>query len=178
MPPLPDHPQALLDLFDSLPPVGSAEMIGAWRGDELPCGHPLGGLLGALGWHGKRFESAEAVHPLVFTGRAGPFGVNPAPLALAPGWLRLAPLLRRPVVAALARRALPLARTAAPAARLRMVEHRGVLSAAMLYDALPVQDHFRRLDADAVLGLMDLRGTAPFFFVLRRGPGPTSTGLK
>ena len=49
------------------------------------------------------------------------------------------------------------------------VEHRGVGTAAMVYDALPIIDVFRRISADAVLGLMDLRGLAePFFFVLRR----------
>jgi hypothetical protein len=34
-----------------------------------------------------------------------------------------------------------------PQARLRVVGHRGVSSAAMLYDHLPIVDIFRRLDA-------------------------------
>lgn len=43
----------------------------------------------------------------------------------------------------------------------------------MIYDQLPINDVFRRLDgvagADAVIGAMDLRGlTRPYFFVLRR----------
>ena len=45
---------------------------------------------------------------------------------------------------------------------------RGVTTAAMVYDHLPIIDCFRRLSADAVLGLMDLRGAAPFFFRLER----------
>ncbi len=46
------------------------------------------------------------------------------------------------------------------------MEHRGVVTAAMLYDALLIVDVFRRISADTVLGVMDMRGlTGPFFFV-------------
>ena len=64
----------------------------------------------------------------------------------------------------------PLMYTDKPKARLRTVEHRGVATAAMVYDALPIIDVFRRVDADTLLGLMDLRGLPqPYFFLLRRG---------
>ena len=50
-----------------------------------------------------------------------------------------------------------------------MLEHRGVVSATMIYDALPICDVFRKVDDDTVLGLMDYRAfDKPFFFVLRR----------
>jgi hypothetical protein len=50
-----------------------------------------------------------------------------------------------------------------------MVEYRGVVSGTMVYDALPINDHFRAVDDDTLLGAMDLRGLAdPFLFVLRR----------
>jgi hypothetical protein len=49
-----------------------------------------------------------------------------------------------------------------------MIEHRGVVTATMSYDALPINDHFRRVDDATLLGVMDLRGAPPFFFVLRR----------
>ncbi|CAJ1586868.1 DUF4334 domain-containing protein [[Mycobacterium] wendilense] len=56
--------------------------------------------------------------------------------------------------------------------RLRMVEYRGVLSATMIYDALPINDHFRLIDDDTVLGVMDMRGLdRPLMFVLRRDDG-------
>ena len=59
--------------------------------------------------------------------------------------------------------------TRRPQARLRVVDHRGVASAAMLYDHLPIVDVFRRLDANTLLGVMDARGIPhPFFFTLRR----------
>jgi hypothetical protein len=63
----------------------------------------------------------------------------------------------------------PLLWTTQPKARLRMIKHRGVLTAATVYDALPVIDVFRRVTPDVVLGAMDMRGLPnPFLFVLRR----------
>ena len=160
--------QALV-CFDALAPVGVEEMLGAWRGREVPTGHPLGGLLERFGWHGKRFDGPEDAHPLVFAARDGSvFAVNPAilPVHLA---VRRPALARAPLVPQIFSRVAPALRTTAPRARLRMTEYRGVLSATMVYDALPLLDVFRRVDADTRLGVMDLRGVAvPLVFVLRR----------
>ena len=56
----------------------------------------------------------------------------------------------------------------------RMTEYRGVVSATMIYDSLPINDIFRKVDDDTVLGVMDLRFTPqPFFFILlREGQNP------
>lgn len=55
------------------------------------------------------------------------------------------------------------------AATLRTVEYRGVSTATMVYDKHPIFDHFRRVDADTVLGLMDRKGEpAPLAFFLTR----------
>ncbi len=62
----------------------------------------------------------------------------------------------------------PAIRTKKHRARLRAVEHRGVVTAAMVYDHLPIIDVFRRVDADTLLGVMDLRGAEPYFFILQR----------
>ena len=52
---------------------------------------------------------------------------------------------------------------------LREVTHRGVVTAAMVYDSLPIIDVFRRVDDDVRLGAMDMRGLPfPYLFVLRR----------
>lgn len=52
---------------------------------------------------------------------------------------------------------------------LRRVEFRGVSTATMVYDRHPTFDHFRRVDADTVLGVMDRKGEeAPLVFFLRR----------
>ena len=62
---------------------------------------------------------------------------------------------------------MPLLRAHEPKARLRNLEHRGKVSAAMMYDQLPIIDVFRRIDDTTLLGLMDVRAAAqPYFFVL------------
>jgi hypothetical protein len=55
------------------------------------------------------------------------------------------------------------------AARLRMVEYRGVVSGAMVYDRQPIIDHFRRVDDDTLLGVMDSKSRPrPLVFFLTR----------
>ncbi|MCZ1012087.1 DUF4334 domain-containing protein [Streptomyces lydicus] len=58
-------------------------------------------------------------------------------------------------------------------ASLWMVEFRGEVTATMVYDGLPILDHFKRIDAETLLGVMngkdvlDDRGHH-FYFVLER----------
>ena len=161
--------QEALALFDRLPPVAPAFMLGAWSGHEFPTGHPMDGALAAYGWRGKRFDSEEHVHPLLFGDATREFGVHPR--WVMPG---LALLLRFPVVksaplAAIVRALMPLLATRHSRARLRTMQFRGQLGATMVYDDVPIQDVFRRVDDGTVLGLMDRKGMdQPFFFVLRR----------
>lgn len=159
-------PPSVLELYDRLPVVVAAELSGSWHGTEIATGHPLDGLLGPLGWHGKRFTASGDAHPLVFGDGRGRFEIDPA-------FLPVGTLLRAPAVArALARppvgSALRLLRTSRPRARVHMAEYRGVVTATMTYDRQPISDHFRRLDADTLLGVMDLRGADPYVFVLQR----------
>lgn len=184
-----------LAVYDSLPAVRIEEMLGRWSGSEAPTGNPLDGLLAAYGWHGKRFASADDVDPLIFEKRGSRlavekrgsrsdvekrdsrsgvekrgslFAVEPAVLPL-PVALKAPGLVRHAVTVTLGRLALPLISTRRPKARLRMVEHRGVSTATMIYDALPIHDHFRSIDDATVLGVMDLRGLEdPLFFLLHR----------
>ena len=162
----------VLDFYDSLPPVPVAQMIGSWCGAELSTGHAFDGLLGPSGWHGKNFRSPDDVDPLIFRRKDGRlFAGNPAlmPFSLLTRFPRLA---RHPLSAALFRAASPLLGTRRPRARLRSTEYRGVVSATMVYDALPINDVFRLVDESTVLGAMDVRGHAdPFFFTLRRKTG-------
>ncbi|MFF0492267.1 DUF4334 domain-containing protein [Nocardia sp. NPDC003482] len=162
-------PEEAWELFDSLPAVRVDEITtGRWRGDELDTGHPFAGVLIESGWYGKQFDSPDAVQPLLFAGRdAAVFAVDPrrVPLALAG---------RIPLSGVRAARALlpilrPLLRTRPSRARLRNVEFRGKISAAMIYDHLPIIDIFRLVDDQTLLGVMDLRGMPePYFFILRR----------
>lgn len=158
-----------LQLFDSLDEVDTGFMLGAWSGRGFPTGHPLDGALEAYGWHGKRFDSEEHVHPLLFGSGDRTFPVRPAlPWRCMP-LLERWPALKSGAVARGVRMLLPLLATRGSRARLRMMGFRGRTSAAMLYDDIPVQDVFRRMDAQTVLGLMDGKGMAqPFFFLLRR----------
>lgn len=153
--------------FDSLPPVRPEDVTGRYRGRELATGHPLDGLLERSGWYGKQFDDVDHVHPLLFRDPRGDlFAVDPrrVPLGLAP---------KVPVaVVEKARAALgllkPAIRTSKHRARLRAVEHRGVVTAAMVYDHLPIIDVFRRVDDNTLLGAMDLRGAPPYFFILSK----------
>lgn len=159
-----------LSFFDSLPPMAAIGMTGFWRGGGLRTGHPLDGMLEMFGWRGKRFDGPEAVHPLIFGKPGALFSVNPslAPLGLV---LRYGRFIRSTAVAPIARATLGFLRTDKPKARLRMTEFRGVTTATMIYDSLPINDVFRSVDAGTALGLMDRRGDeAPgyFYFVLRR----------
>jgi hypothetical protein len=54
-------------------------------------------------------------------------------------------------------------------ATLRMVSYRGASTATMVYDRHPIFDHFRKVDDERVMGVMDRKGdAAPLCFWLRR----------
>ncbi len=135
-------------LFDALEPVGPHELFGTWKGRELPSGHPLDRWLEKSGWYGKAFHSAEHVDPLLFHNPFGkPFPLHPFPPGLITNLLG----------------------GARGAARLRQMEWRGKTSAVMVYDQLPIQDHFRKVNEDVLLGMMDCKGMKqPYFFLLAR----------
>ncbi|MEL6345574.1 MAG: DUF4334 domain-containing protein [Myxococcota bacterium] len=162
------HRDDALSWFDSLATVPLDFMLGDWEGAGIATDHPMDGLLETYGWVGKSFVNADHVHPLLFSdGRGGTFRGNPSrmPMDLALRW----PLLKQPWLGPLMRIGRPLLETTRSAARLRMTEHRGKVSATMCYDFLPIHDVFRMIDEDRVLGLMDYKATPlPFFFTLRR----------
>jgi hypothetical protein len=158
-----------LAFYDRLAAVSTDDLVGRWRGSGLPTGSPFDGLLEAYSWYGKEFVDAEMVHPLLFRDGAGrPRPVDPELIPL--GLLRERPgLARQRVARAVFTGVRPLPFTRRAKARIRMVRHRGVVMAAMVYDDLPIIDVFRWVTADTVLGFMDLRGLPdPFFFVLDR----------
>lgn len=168
---IPTTTDAASALFDESEPVTPEFMIGTWRGDELPTGHPLDGLLALTGWWGKQFVDTETVHPLLFPTRDGSalWAMNPLLAFSGLGVATKLPVLTRYSLASPVGLLRPALRTTSPKARLRTTEYRGRDSATMIYDQAPVNDVFRRLSDDAVIGAMDLRGSRrPYFFVLRR----------
>jgi hypothetical protein len=157
-----------LAFYDSLKPIRAEDITGRWRGRELRTGHPMDGLLEASGWYGKQFDGVDDVHPLLFTTPNGEiFAVDPrrVPLGLAEKFPASLVEKGRAALGVLK----PALYTRKPRARLRNIEHRGVVSAAMVYDHLPVIDHFRRVDDRTLLGCMDLRSSErPYFFILEQ----------
>jgi len=162
----------VLAFYDGLPPVDPADMFGRWRGGEIATGHLYDGLLEPSGWWGKEFRSRDAVDPLLFERHGQIFAGNPAliPLGLIERFPRVA---KSPPAGAIFRALSPLLRTTKPRARLRPLTYRGVTSAAMIYDAHPIADCFRRVGEDVLIGAMDIRGFAePYIFTLRRVTAP------
>ncbi|MEO0561090.1 MAG: DUF4334 domain-containing protein [Chloroflexota bacterium] len=157
-----------LAICDSLEAVSVDFMIGRWRGSEVRTNHPYVGVLERSGWYGKLFLDENNVHPLIFyKNDHALFSVNPSRIAagidLPIDYNKLPNL--RPTMPFLS----PLLQTREGKARLRMTEYRGVVSATMIYDALPINDVFRKLNEGTVLGIMDRRDdTEPYFFLLER----------
>jgi hypothetical protein len=163
-----DRTQAM-EFYDSLPAASIDQMIGGWRGSGLTTGHMFDGLLEQFGWHGKRFDSPEDGHPLVFRGENEKLlSINPSliPISML---IRHIDLARSGAAVGLFRRFSRVLSTDKPQARLRMTQYRGVVSATMIYDALPINDIFRAVGPDTLVGAMDMRGfEQPFMFLLRR----------
>jgi hypothetical protein len=163
--------QRALERFDSLEPVGIDFMIGRWRGEGYPTGHSYDGQLEAFQWYGKEFESSEDVHPLLFLNSRGVIvRINPGVMALGGQQSRSVSRFAVRIFQLI----MPMLSTSKPRARLRMTEYRGKVSATMIYDQLPINDVFRKLDDNAVMGVMDNKIVkAPLFFKLRRDdPNP------
>ncbi len=157
-----------LQLFDALDPVSLDFILGRWQGSGLHTGHPMDGLLEASNWYGKEFIDPENVHPLLFLGSQGKiFKVAPNPIAME--WILQLPMLKNDSLKPLLMLTNSLLKTEASQARLRMMEYRGQVSATMIYDYLPINDSFRKVDDRTMLGIMDFKKSPqPFFFILRR----------
>lgn len=57
-------------------------------------------------------------------------------------------------------------------ASLRVVLYRGTPTVTMIYDKHPIFDHFRKVDDELVMGVMERKGQAsPLWFYLIRRPG-------
>ncbi|BBH16781.1 hypothetical protein Back2_10680 [Nocardioides baekrokdamisoli] len=158
-----------LAFYDSLPAVECGDVSGRYIGRELRTGHAMDGLLEATGWYGKEFDDADHVHPLLFRNRRGEiFPVEPRmmPLGMAASVPDAIVDRSQGLIGGLR----PLLRARGHRARLRAVEFRGVVTAAMVYDHLPIIDVFRRVDETTLFGVMDLRGSTPYCFILEREP--------
>jgi len=161
--------QTALEEFRSLPPVAPHELVGLWKGHEIPTGHPFDGVLENLGWFGKRFTPTLRADALLFCSG------EPRLVAVDPAWIPLRLALRfhklgrtraaRNLFSYLQRRT----RAKGPVASLKTAVFGGLESAAMVYDDQPIVDHFRRIDEHRIMGAMAIRGDERiYFFELQR----------
>lgn len=161
--------QNALQEFQRLPPIEPREMIGLWTGRGIPSGHPFDGVLENLGWFGKRFTPALRADALLFRlDERKLIAINPAriPLRLA---LRFHKLGRTRTARNLFLYLQRVLRAKGPVASLKTMSFKGVASAAMVYDDLPITDHFRRIDDRRVMGAMMIEtDDRIYFFELER----------
>ncbi|AFZ44216.1 hypothetical protein PCC7418_2053 [Halothece sp. PCC 7418] len=157
-----------LTIFDELAVADLDFMIGQWQGFGIHTNHPMDGLLELFDWYGKEFISPEQVHPLLFLDQDDQviaIKPDPALMKLAARWN----FPKAKIFKLLFRLGFPLLTTQRYKARLRMMEYRQKVSATMIYDQLPIQDTFRKVDEDTVFGVMDFKTVPqPFFFMLKR----------
>ncbi|MEB3231639.1 MAG: DUF4334 domain-containing protein [Leptolyngbyaceae bacterium] len=161
---------AALEIYDSLDPVDIEFMIGRWQGQGVPSNHPMDGLLEAGNWYGKEFINADHVHPLLMRSFDDSIiKVAPNPTIMS-GVLKMPTLdTENPLLKPMFGGLNAVLQTQESQARLRMMEHRGQVTATMIYDYLPIHDSFRKLDENRVFGVMDYKEIdQPFFFVLTR----------
>jgi hypothetical protein len=157
-----------LAIFDELEVVELDFMLGRWHGSGFATHHRMDGILEAYGWYGKDFQSADHVDPMLFKHGNKIVRVNPERIPL---WLLTAdfPPPKSAFVGRCFNFVSPLIKTYKFKARMRMTKFRGKVSATMIYNGLPINDVFRKVDENTLLGIMDLTGMKqPYFFVLHR----------
>lgn len=164
------------ELFDALPAVKIDELRGLWKGAEFPTASPFDGVLAASGWFGKRFIDNDHVDPLVWHASKDKTKGEEADDGSSGDDSELLFTANPPKATALLSQGAYVpdhraeCETQEPGARLRLVEYRGVVTASIVYNQLPIIDNFRRVDDTTLLGVMDNPQAPglPFFFVLRR----------
>lgn len=164
--------ERLYEMFDSLEPVSPSFLIGLWKGCEIPSGHPMDGILTLAPWYGKKFYDEENAAPLIMKDKSGRlYSANPDPLIKYAKLISLVPDIPKGIDPHLFDPFLKLFRTTRNKARVRVIKHRGVSTAAMIYDHLEIIDVFRRIDDNTVMGVMDFKGkmhSKGYFFLLKR----------
>lgn len=150
--------------FHSLEPVVPGDMVGLWKGNGHPSGHPLDGVLEDLHWFGKRFHPDMRADALLFEGEPGrlvPVDPKFFPIRLA---IRLAVFGRSAGGWNLFQHIRPRIRAKGTTASLQMRLDDNVMTAAMVYDRQPITDYFRRIDEKQVAGMMVVDGDPRRFF--------------
>ena len=172
-----DSEAEAIAFFTQLQPISPPELIGLWKGSTIATGHPLDGALESLGWYGKRFHADRRADALVFsTGSRRLVPLDPAriPLGLA---LQFSGLAKRQWFRNLFSYALKALWARGSVASVGMASFEGIESAAMTYDAQPIVDHFRRVDDDRLMGVMEIKeDPRHYVFLLQRSTELNAAG--
>ncbi|MEL6695082.1 MAG: DUF4334 domain-containing protein [Bacteroidota bacterium] len=162
-------PEEAYELFQSLETISSDFMHGRWKGSDVETGHRFDGLFEASGWYGKMYLNDEEVHPLVFFAddKKELWSVDPKMMPFDMN------LPKNDLVGTVLRLGRFAMETKESKARLRDTEFKGRVTATMIYDEVPINDMFVKIDEKTVLGVMDFKGEPdrlenPFFFILER----------
>ena len=150
--------------FRTLDPVRPEELIGLWKGDGHPSGHPLDGVLENLHWFGKRFHPDLRADALLFEGEPGrlvPVDPKFFPIRLAN---RFAAWGRSARAWNLFQHIRPRVRAGTTTASLKVRMDDAVITAAMVYDRQPITDYFRRIDENEIAGMMVVEGDSRRYF--------------
>ena len=144
-------------LFATLPPVTIEALIGTWRAAYIPRVSGYQRVID-MGWYGMRFTDENTVDTMLIVDGSDVFAADVIKLAGAmTAETRHMSELRSEI------------ETHEPTCCLRMIEHRGALSAAAIYDRQPVIDYFRLIDDNAVVCAAEGRGrTEVAYSVLQR----------
>lgn len=155
--------------FRSLEPVRPEDLVGLWKGDGHPSGHPLDGVLDNLHWFGKRFHPDMRADALLFEGEPGrlvPIDPKFFPIRLASTFARFGRSAR---AWNLFSRIRPRLRARGTTASLQIRMDDGAMTAAMVYDRQPIVDYFRRINDQELAGMMVVeRDPRRFFFRLTK----------
>lgn len=145
----------LFTFYDSLPEILPNEMLGHWKGGSWKVGTPLDGLLELGQWYGKIFHTINHVDAVVHKFRF--FSVV--------GFLGTLLYFPWKIWTEQQKYRMP-----ATKACLREIHYRGKTSSSMVYYYLPIIDHFRKIDQNTIVGIMDMKGKAKyeFFFYLQK----------
>lgn len=123
--------------FDGRPPVRPSFMLGEWQGLAVLTGNKLVEVLHSVKWAGKNFYGVDQVEPMVCLDDNGCRFCNP-------NWggarvrCPLFPLYYQRLIV-----------------KIREFKYNDTVSAAMVYNQRPVIDHFRYVDENTVIGVME-----------------------
>lgn len=118
-----DDDTELLNFFDELPGVKSADILFPWQGGDFKTGHWCSDVLIESKWFGKNFKSELDSMPLLCYNDEGKLYSNKT---MNNG-----------------------------EASLWDINFRGKVSSTMVYDGVAIFDHFRKVDDNTLIGIMN-----------------------